>query len=100
MEYLTEDFNKDDWELVNFDEIQKADRIAYFTKNFKYQNGKEQKAKFVKGGFCSFVETEYIGLVNIPARARWSIQKENVEYFYRKKKRENKNPKKYYKNKV
>lgn len=100
MEYLSNDFDKDEWELVNFEDIQKADRIAYYTKHFKYQNGKEQTPKFVKGGFCSFVEPEYIGLVNIPAHARWSIQKTNVLYFYRKKKRENKNPKKYYKNKT
>lgn len=75
---------KDNFELIDFDDIQKGQYISYYRKaNTKYNDGKEQtQAKFMRGGYCSFVNSDkkFIGLMNFGRQ--WSVQDYNVEYWY------------------
>jgi len=90
MEHLAKDYKKDEWELINFEDIKKGDRIAYFRKAMTYQTGKEVPEKFVKGAWVSFNDNnKFIGMSNKGAGKNFSVQKDNVLYFYKKKKIEN-----------
>jgi len=86
MEYLAKTLNKDEWELIDFDDIKKGDRIAYYRKKMKYQDGKEVDEKFIKGAWCAFNDNgKFIGLSNHGANRNFSVQKDNVLHFYKKK---------------
>jgi hypothetical protein len=84
MEYL-KGFDKDEWELVEFDEIKKGDYIMYYTKKMTYQDGQKKKESLRRGGYVSFINNDekFIGIINYGRK--WSVQNYNVEYYYKSK---------------
>lgn len=94
MEFLKDGLNASEWEIVTFEDINKADYIAYYSKPLEYQNsdvsGKKQKVTenvFRMGGFVGAKIDEesgkrFIMLVN-PFGCKFSVQDRNVMYYYR-----------------
>ncbi len=88
MEFLTEDLKG--FSIIEPKDIQKGDRIAYYTKAQSWKNGKQNEEKLVKGGFIGTINLEdgFLTMFNPTNKFKWSVQFDNVQYFYKQYKKQ------------